>query len=73
MPIKEHRGYHVSVLSREDRRGQWRASWSVVRISESGARAPEPRWLPVGFDSLSDADEAGFREACAYIDSQVGR
>ena len=69
MKQTEHRGYIVTVISREHAPREWRVRWSAVKVvyaSEADSKAAD---VGTPYRTESEADEAGLREGCAWVDS----
>lgn len=66
-----HRGYIVTAISREHASGEWRSRWSAVRVVDASEADSKAGDVGMPHRTESDADEAGLREGCAWIDSLI--
>jgi len=66
-----HRGYIVTAISREHASGEWRSRWSAVRVVDASEADSKAGDVGMPHRTESDADEAGLREGCAWVDSLI--
>ena len=64
-----HRGYVVTAISREHAPGEWRSRWSAVKAVYATEARLKAADVAEPYRTEPEADEAGLREGCAWVDS----
>ena len=73
MKQAEVRGYIVTVMSEEVPRGGWNSRWSAIRTHRPFEAHFKDAESEAPYSTESEADDAGLREGCAWIESHGRR
>ena len=69
MKQTEHGGYIVTVMSHENRRGEWDPRWSAVKTDTPFEAHFKTVEAGAPYSTEVEADDAGLREGCAWVES----
>ena len=64
-----HRGYLVTAISRDHVSGEWRSRWRAVKLVDASEADSKAADVGTPYRTESEADEAGLREGCAWVES----